>query len=124
MNEIDPHGKAPGDPGAKLDSGKNRLGLVLGDFARALEEVGRVGTFGAAKYSPRGWVEVPNGIDRYHDALYRHLLSYAKDDLRDKDSGLLHLSHACWNSLALLDLTLRNRPEQPKAAEPTDWSAS
>lgn len=107
MNEIDPHGKAPGDPGAKLDSGKNRLGLVLGDFARALEEVGKVGTFGAAKYSPSGWVEVPNGIDRYHDALYRHLLAYAKDDLRDADSGLSHLSHACWNLLALLDLTLR-----------------
>jgi len=107
MIELDPHGKAPNEPGAKLDANKTRLGLVLGDFARALEEVGKVGTFGAAKYSPSGWVEVPNGIDRYHDALYRHLLAHAKDDLRDADSGLSHLSHACWNLLALLDLTLR-----------------
>lgn len=107
MNEFDPNGKAPSDSGAKLDAGKNRLGLVLGDFARALEEVGQVGSFGAKKYSDGGWVEVPNGIDRYHDALYRHLLAYAKDDLRDADSGLLHLSHACWNLLAVLDLTLR-----------------
>ena len=52
-------------------------------------------------------IEVPDGIDRYTDALYRHLMAYARDDLRDKDSGLLHLSHACWNMLAILDLTLR-----------------
>lgn len=107
MSEIDPTGKKPNEPGAKLDHGKNRLGLVLGDFARALEEVGGVGTFGAKKYTPGGWVEVPNGIERYHDALYRHLMAYSRDDLRDRDSGLLHLSHACWNMLAILDLTLR-----------------
>lgn len=107
VGELDPHGKAPNEPGAKLDHGKNRLGLVLGDFARALQEVGKVGTFGAAKYTPSGWVTVPDGINRYHDALYRHLLAYSRDDLRDKDSGLLHLSHACWNLLAMLDLTLR-----------------
>lgn len=107
MSELDPNGKKPNEPGAKLDHGKNRLGLVLGDFARALEEVGRVGTFGAKKYTPGGWVEVPDGIDRYHDAMYRHLMAYSRDDLRDRDSGLSHLSHACWNMLAILDLTLR-----------------
>ena len=107
VHEFDPSGKAPSESGAKLDAGKNRLGLVLCDFARALEEVGRVGTFGAQKYSPSGWIEVPSGIDRYNDALYRHLIAYARDDLRDKDSGLSHLSHACWNLLAILDLTLR-----------------
>ena len=108
MSEMDPHGKSPNEPGAKLDSGKNRLGLVLGDFARALEQVGQVGSFGAAKYSPSGWVEVPNGIERYTDAMYRHLMAYARDDLRDADSGLTHLSHAAWNILAILDLTLRD----------------
>jgi hypothetical protein len=107
MPELDPHGKSSKEAGAKLDHGKNRLGLVLGDFARALEEVGKVGTFGAIKYSPSGWVKVPDGINRYHDALYRHLMAYSRDDLRDADSGLLHLSHACWNLLAILDLTLR-----------------
>ena len=107
QSELDPNGLDQHQPGAKMDQGKNRLGLVLGDFARALEEVGKVGSFGAAKYSPSGWIEVPDGIDRYHDALYRHLMAYARDDLRDKDSGLLHLSHACWNLLAMLDLTLR-----------------
>ena len=35
----------------KNDAGKNRLGLVLGGFADALEDVGLVGTYGASIYS-------------------------------------------------------------------------
>ena len=38
------------DKGVKLDNGKIRLGLVLGGFAKALWEVGCIGTFGANKY--------------------------------------------------------------------------
>lgn len=49
MIEADPNGKKPNEVGAKLDAGKNRLGLVLGGFARALQEIGRVGTYGANK---------------------------------------------------------------------------
>lgn len=96
------------EPGAKLDVGKNRLGLVLYGFARALEAVGRVGTFGADKYSPDGWVSVPDGVNRYTDALYRHLLAEAREDL-DDESGLLHAAHAAWNALARLDLMLRDK---------------
>ena len=90
-------------PGAKLDAGKVRLGLVLGGFANALVEVGKVGTFGAAKYSDNGWLEVPHGEKRYTDALFRHLLT---DEEVDSESGLLHLAHACWNLLAVLELHL------------------
>lgn len=49
--ESDQTGRNPSESGAKLDAGKPRLGLVLCGFARALQEVGKVGTFGAAKYS-------------------------------------------------------------------------
>ena len=42
--ETDPDGKRPNEAGAKLDAGKNRLGLVLCGFSRALQEVGKVGT--------------------------------------------------------------------------------
>ena len=34
--ERDPHGKSQHEAGAKLDDGKNRLGLVLNGFAHAL----------------------------------------------------------------------------------------
>jgi hypothetical protein len=91
-------------PGAKLDAGKNRLGLVLGSFAKALWAVGEVGTYGANKYTEDGWKQVPDGETRYTDALYRHLLAEAGGEVLDTESGLPHLYHACWNILAILEI--------------------
>lgn len=93
-------------PGAKLDTGKPRVALVLNGFARALIEVSKVGTFGAKKYSDNGWIVVPNGIERYSDALDRHLLEENITEL-DSESELLHAAHSAWNALARLDLILR-----------------
>lgn len=107
MTELDPNGKSPNEPGAKLDQGKNRLGLVLGDFARSLEQVGHVGTFGAKKYSDGGWVDVPNGIDRYTDAMLRHLMAEKRGETFDPETKLMHAAHGAWNALARLDLMLR-----------------
>ena len=61
------------DVGIKHDQGKPRASLVVHGFARALLEVSAVATFGAEKYSANGWVSVPNGCERYTDAMYRHL---------------------------------------------------
>jgi len=107
MAETDPYGKDQHESGAKVDAGKNRLGLVLGGFALALEQVGWIGTFGAEKYSPNGWLSVPDGQERYKDALYRHLLAYERGEDVDKDSDLLHLAHLAWNALAVLEKELR-----------------
>lgn len=95
------------EPGAKLDTGKPRCSLVLGAFANALLEVSRVGTFGADKYSDNGWLEVPNGQQRYADALHRHLLLDASGEVVDSESELSHKAHAAWNALAILELELR-----------------
>lgn len=105
--ECDPTGRNASDPGAKLDSGKPRVSLVLGDFSRALVEVSKVGTFGANKYSDSGWVSVPRGIERYSDAMLRHYLAERQGKRTDPDSGLSHLAHMAWNALAMLELTLR-----------------
>ncbi len=104
--EADPHGLDPHQPGAKLDAGKVRMGLVMRGFTRALFEVGRVGTYGAEKYSPNGWLEVENGQERYMDSAYRHL---AEDELNpfDTSTTLFHLAKAAWNLLAVLELRLR-----------------
>lgn len=109
--ESDPHGKDRHESGAKLDAGKNRLGLVLGAFARALEAVGDIGTYGAVKYTENGWISVPDGINRYTDAMYRHLLAEAKGEVNDPETGFLHAAHAAWNALARLDLMLRKMEE-------------
>lgn len=94
-------------PGAKLDSGKIRMGLILEGFAPALKEVARVGTFGAHKYTDNGWKVVPNAKQRYTDAMYRHLNQEACGELFDQESDLLHASHAAWNALARLTFILK-----------------
>lgn len=96
------------DKGVKLDEGKPRMGLVLGGFADALLEVGRVGTFGAEKYTDNGWQSVENGEERYTDALFRHLLKYKLGEEFDRESHIRHLSHVAWNALAILSLHLRD----------------
>lgn len=106
--EVDPHGKDPHEPGAKLDAGKNRVGLMVSDFPRALEAVSEVATYGANKYTEHGWVSVPNGIDRYTDAMHRHLLAEARGEKFDAESGLEHAAMAAWNALARLELIRRN----------------
>lgn len=112
MTESDPTGKDPHTPGAKLDAGKNRLSLVFDGFAHALEEVGRVGTYGAQKYSDHGWVSVTNGVDRYTDAMYRHLLKEAMGVPFDPATDLLHAAHTAWNALARLELMVRAAKER------------
>jgi Domain of unknown function (DUF5664) len=106
QQELDPNGLSAHTPGAKLDANKLRMGLVLQGFARALAEVSAVGTYGANKYTDNGWVSVPKGVERYTDALYRHLL--ATEDC-DPESELLHAAHAAWNALARLELILRDK---------------
>ena len=107
--EQDPLGKGAHQPGAKLDAGKVRPALVLGGFARALSEVSKVGTYGATKYTDNGWMEVPNGVARYSDALLRHQLAEQAGQELDPDTKLLHAAHAAWNALARLDLILREK---------------
>jgi len=101
--EIDQH-----SPGAKLDNEKPMLDLVLGDFARALQEVGKVGTMGARKYSEHGWLSVDRGETRYLSAGLRHYFFYREGEEIDPESGLSHLAHSAWNALAVLELYLRN----------------
>jgi len=98
--------------GKKYDEGKNRMGLVLQGFANALWEVGRVGTFGGQKYGFGNWQYLENGIDRYKDALFRHLFQWMQGEEIDKESGIKHLSHALWNLSAVLEFTLRNEKKE------------
>lgn len=75
-----------------------------------MKAVAEVGTVGAAKYTPNGWVQVPDGQERYTDALLRHLLDELAGDTRDAGTGLQHAAHTAWNALARLELMLRETP--------------
>lgn len=100
---INPHA-----PGAKLDSGKPDMALLL-DFSLAIREVAKVCTYGAKKYSVGGWQHVEDGIHRYDAALLRHF--FTTDEPFDAESELLHRAHVAWNALASLELLLREIAE-------------
>lgn len=114
--EQDPSGKDAHSPGAKLDAGKVRPSLIIEGMARAIFAVSEVATFGAAKYTPGGWVLVDNGRERYADAGYRHVLKRAMGEQRDPDSRLEHIAHEAWNALAKLDLAIREQEAEVKVA--------
>lgn len=108
-HEQDPNGIGAHEAGAKLDQGKIKAGLVLGDFARALLAVCEVGTFGANKYSESGWLSVPDAKKRYKDAKVRHMLERMIGVELDSESELPHLAHEAWNALAILELHIREQ---------------
>ena len=99
---TDPTGRTVHDVGAKMDEGKVCAG-ALAEFRHALLAVAEVSTHGIEKYRRDSWPEVPDGITRYNDAMWRHLLQEGDD----VDSGISHKAHACWNMLAELELTIR-----------------
>lgn len=112
--ESDPSGKNPHAPGAKLDAGKVRPWLFYSGFARALNEVARVTTKGAEKYTPNGWAQVDNGVERYMEAFGRHMVELGKGEVFDngpKGLGpdIYHKAQMIWNLLASLELELREQ---------------
>ena len=113
--EKDPNGIQAKAPGAKMDAGKAPLLQgALHYFPRALEEVAQLSLYGASKYSWKGWEAVPDGINRYGNAMTRHLLSEETEGLYDDGpggSGLLHATAVAWNALARLELILREMEE-------------
>lgn len=94
-------------PGAKADAGKPDPTLILNSMPRALMALATVGTFGANKYSRDGWLEVPNGEQRYAAAQDRHRFLRCQGEPVDTESGLDHEFHEAWNALAKLELKLR-----------------
>lgn len=116
--EFDPAGTDAHAPGAKLDGGKALPWLCISGFAHALAEVAEVTTRGARKYTPNGWMAVPDGETRYMDAALRHLLALGRGEGVDPDTGCLHKAQVVWNLLASLELEIRGREAPPVPAPP------
>ena len=112
-------GETTNDPQAKIgtgaikyDAGKAPIfrGLIS-YFPRAATAVAQVSGFGANKYAWNGWEQVDDGINRYSDAMVRHLMREGEGEVLDSDSGLLHAAHVAWGALARLELILREREQ-------------
>lgn len=93
--------KAKDNQSAKADSGKPNLSLVP---KQIIYEIEKVRNFGVQKYKePDNWKKVE--LERYHQALLRHTLAIWNDvQAKDKESGLLHLSHIACNIAFILEL--------------------
>ena len=99
--EISPSTTPKFNAGIKYDSNKLRMGEMIKDFKVPLESLCEVWTFGANKYEKSNWKLLDNGIDRYTNALVRHLVA-EEDCMYDDESKLLHASHIAFNALARL----------------------
>jgi hypothetical protein len=88
--------------GTKLDARKNRYDLISAD---ALDELARVYSIGAAKYTDRQWEQ---GIQfgRVFAAMMRHSWKWMRGEELDQEDGQRHLASVAWCALALLHYSL------------------
>ena len=72
-----------------------------------LAHVVDVYTAGAKKYGPNQWQNLPDGYNRYKAALFRHLVAFESGEIRDPETGCLHMAQVVWNALAMLHFSLK-----------------
>ena len=89
--------------GTKYDEGKVKYRLIP---PIVLERIAKVLTFGANKYEEGNWQYVE--VDRYLDALFRHIQAWRLGEDYDKESGFHHLDHALTN-LLFINVLVQNK---------------
>lgn len=89
------------DQSAKADAGKLQITLVP---TRIIEDIAEVRMYGNRKYhDPNNWKQVE--IERYRDALCRHLLAYIRDpESVDEESGIPHYKHMACNMAFICEM--------------------
>lgn len=97
-------------PGFKYDEEKIRTDLVPTDV---VEELTKVLTLGAKKYSDRNW-EKGMRWGRPYAAALRHLFAWWRGEDYDPETGLSHLAHALCCVTFLLAYSLRKIGEDDR----------
>ena len=107
--------------GRKYDSEKPKLHLLP---PKAVIEVGKVLTFGAAKYDPENWKKVPDLQNRYTSAALRHIFAHMDGEELDPETKLSHLAHAMCCLLFKLEIELEERlkEEEPRETDGSEHS--
>ncbi len=101
--------------GRKDDKGKRRWSLVPWS---ALGHVVDVLMFGAAKYADNNWQSVEDPIERYSNALERHMIDWRLGKRIDEESGRPVLAHVVCNGLFLLAFEVGFDPELGSRNQP------
>ena len=89
------------DQEIKADDGKPQCRLVPSEIVR---NIAVIREYGSRKYKDKeSWRNV--SVERYQNAMYRHLLAYIDDPKGvDEESGLPHLWHLACNVAFLCEL--------------------
>lgn len=91
------------DQSIKADAGKIRPTLVPRQIIRDIAEVRQYGNMKYPEGGEDNWKNVE--IQRYRDAMCRHLLAYLDDPKSiDEESGLLHRKHIACNWAFICEL--------------------
>lgn len=92
--------------GDRFNDGKLKWSLV--DF-ESLEGMVKVLENGCRKYAKNNWKKgMP--VSEVAESMMRHTFALLKGELKDKESGLDHISHIQCNAM-FIDYILRNKPE-------------
>lgn len=78
-----------------------------------LEQIVKVLTHGAEKYSDYGWTEV--SVKEHFDALIRHISERKKGNFNDKETALPHLAHAACRLIFIMFLDRYHLSDDPQA---------
>jgi len=97
------------EQGQRKNEGKVQWSLV--DF-ESFEDMVKVLEFGLKKYSKDNWKKGGENFksSKICESLLRHIFSYMKGEVFDKETGLSHLAHAQCN-LMFLEYYRKNNPE-------------
>ena len=74
-------------------------------------------TAGAKKYGENRWQTLPNGVNRYLGAFFRHLTAYKRGEQFDPEDGCLHLDKCIWNMIAVRHCFLADKGINPNTSD-------
>ena len=109
--------------GIKYDSEKPKMNLLP---PKAIVEISKVLTFGAAKYDAENWRKLDDLQNRYTAGALRHIFAHMDGEELDPETNLSHLAHAMCCLLFKLEIELENaksEEERPRETDSTEHTA-
>lgn len=105
---------------AHHDTGKVALQYVLA--FKGLDDVARVGEFGAKKYGQFNY-KAGSSYMRFLGSCVRHLAAFIRGENVDTESGISHLAHLIFDALMLLDWLDRGVGNDDRYKETADGNS-
>ena len=100
--------------GVKYDSKKPKMNLLP---PKAIVEISKVLTFGAAKYDAENWRKLDDLQNRYTAGALRHIFAHMDGEELDPETNLSHLAYAMCCLLFKLEIELEERFKEEESRE-------